>query len=445
MEGQDRENEVLILGADTQVTFRQHARFYLSQSAIYGIGYMVARVLGVLFSVVVARAFGPADFGVVRYAISVAGLATIVVGSLPTMLSRYLATYRNDPKEVDRYFTNGFALISVILLFTLIGTGWYLQGEPFSALLGTLLVASGLAAFNTYMELSRGLDNISRMAGYYVTANFLQLVVIVACVWVLGIRSVGLALAIYGLSFIIPIGIFELRAQSPVHLRPRLITFVTMWQLSRFSVPLVIAYAGYTVWGSLDLLLVEQRLGSQSAGIYAVAKTAVMVFILVPYAVTAVALRYFARGSPREAQRSMLLSLGAATGASTLLVAGFWAFSGPLIRVIFGQPYSAAAQPLIILAVGMALYTVYLVFETWMIAKGYPWLHALAMSITLVSSTTIELALLPHWGLAGVALGVTVGITAGNLIIAGLYGWLMMRETRARSNYGKRTQGSTMA
>ena len=112
-----------MLSADTPVSRRQHARSYLSLSAVSGIGQVLARVLGVLFSVVVARAFGPADFGVVRYAIGVAGITSIVVGPLPTMLSRYLATYRNEAREVDRYFTNGMVLIAVILLFTLLGTG----------------------------------------------------------------------------------------------------------------------------------------------------------------------------------------------------------------------------------------------------------------------------------------------------------------------------------
>ncbi len=112
-----------MLNADTPLSHRQHARLYLSLSAISGGGQVLARVLGVLFSVVVARAFGPADFGIVRYAIGVAGIASIAVGPLPTMLSRYLATYRHESREVDRYFTNGLGLIVFILLLTLIGTG----------------------------------------------------------------------------------------------------------------------------------------------------------------------------------------------------------------------------------------------------------------------------------------------------------------------------------
>src|SRR6185437_7114138 len=141
-EPNEREEPVM-LSADTPVSRRQHARSYLSLSAVSGAGQIVARVLGVLFSVVVARAFGPANFGVVRYAIGVAGITSIVVGPLPTMLSRYLATYRNESKEVDRYFTNGMALIAVILLFTLLGTGWYMRGEPFGIVLGALLVVIG--------------------------------------------------------------------------------------------------------------------------------------------------------------------------------------------------------------------------------------------------------------------------------------------------------------
>lgn len=432
--GQNRASEALMPGTHTPVTFCQHARLYLRQSVISGMGYMVARALGLLFSVVVARAFGPADFGLVRYTIGVAGLATIAVASLPTMLSRYLATYRNDSSEVDRYFTNGIALITVMLLFTLIGTGWYLRGEQLSLTLSTLLITCGLAAFNTYTELSRGLDNIWRMSNYYITANFVQLAAIVVCIWGLGVRSVGLVLAIYGLSTILPIALFELRARSAVHLRPRLITLATVWQLSHFSVPLVIAYASYAVWGNLDLLIVEQRLGSQGAGIYAAAKTSVLVFLFVPYAVTTVALRYFARGSRRDAQRSLLLSSGASIITSAMLLAGFWAFNRPLVQVIFGQRYSSASQLLIILAGGMALYTLYLVFETWMVAKGYPWLHALGMSVTMAISTMVELALLPHWGLQGIAIGFSLGIAAGVLMIGGLYGFLVVRETHATSH-----------
>src|SRR6185437_7804984 len=211
-------------------------------------------------------------------------------------------------------------------------------------------------------------DAIWRMSGYYVVANLVQLAAIVVCVGGLGIHSVGWALAIYGLSALLPILFFEFWTPSPVHLRPRLITHATMWRLSHFSVPLVIAHASYTIWGTLDLLLVEQRLGSQDTGVYGAAKTVVLIFLFVPYAVTTVALRYFARGSKRDAERSLLLSLGASLVTSAVLVAGIWIWSGQLVQIIFGRNYSAAAQPLIILAAGMALYTVYLVFETWMIA-----------------------------------------------------------------------------
>ncbi|HEY7125720.1 MAG TPA: oligosaccharide flippase family protein [Ktedonobacterales bacterium] len=410
-----------MLSADTPISRRQHVRSYLSLSALSGAGQVLARVLGVLFSVVVARAFGPADFGVVRYAIGVAGIASIVVGPLPTMLSRYLAIYRNESREVDRYFTNGAVLIAVILLFTLLGTGWYLQGEPPGIVLGTLLVVIGLAVFNTYTELTRGLDALWRMASYYVVANLLQLIAIVVCVWCLRLRSVGLALAIYGLSSLLPIVFFEFRRRSSVHLRLRLLTLPTMWRLSHFSVPLVIAHASYTIWGTLDLLLVEQHLGAQDTGVYGAAKTIVLVFLFVPFAVTTVALRYFARGSKRDAERSLLLSLGASLVTSAALVAGIWGWSGRLVQVMFGQNYRSAAQSLIILAAGMAAYTVYLVFETWMVARGYPWFHALAMTLTMGIGCVAELALLPSWGLQGVAAGFSLGIAAGTLTIIAFY------------------------
>lgn len=424
-----------MLSADTPASRRQHIRSYLSLSAISGVGQVLARGLGILFSVVVARAFGPADFGVVRYAIGVAGITSIVVGPLPTLLSRYLATYRNESREVDRYFTNGLVLIAVVLLLTLLGTAWYVRSEPPGIVSGTLFIVIGLAAFNTYTELTRGLDAIWRMSGYYILANLIQLIAIVACVLGLGMRSVGLALAIYGLSALLPIVGLECRARSPVHLRPRLITLATMWRLSHFSLPLVIAHASYTIWGTLDLLLVEQRLSSQDAGFYAAAKTIVLIFLFVPYAVTTVALRYFARGSKRDAQRSLLLSLGASLGTSTILVVGIWGYNRQLVQVVFGTNYRSAAQPLIILAAGMAVYTVYLVFETWVVARGYPWVHALAMTLTAVMSSAAELALLPYGGLAGVAVGFSSGIAAGTLTISACYGFLRKRFTQTGS-YG---------
>ncbi|HEY7416200.1 MAG TPA: oligosaccharide flippase family protein [Ktedonobacteraceae bacterium] len=418
-----------MLSADTSGSRRQHARSYLSLSAISGVGQVVARVLGVLFSVVVARAFGPANFGMVRYCIGVAGITSIVVGPLPTMLSRYLATYHNESREVDRYFTNSMVLIALILLFTLFGTGWYIRGEPFGIVFGTLFVVIGQAAFNTYAELTRGLDAIWRMSSYYVVANLVQLVAIVACVWGLGLHSVGWALAIYGVSSLIPILFFEFWRCSSVRLCPRLITLSTMWRLSHFSVPLVLAHASYTIWWTLDLLLVEQHLSSQETGIYAAAKTVVLIFLFVPYAVTTVALRYFARGSKKDAESSLLLSLGASLVTSAVLIVGIWGCNRQLVQIIFGPNYGSAAQPLITLAAGMALYTVYLVFETWMIARGYPWLHALAMTLTMVIGSAAEFVLLPYWGLQGVAIGFSLGIAAGTLAISAFYGLLRKRST----------------
>jgi O-antigen/teichoic acid export membrane protein len=56
-----------------------------------------------------------------------------------------------------------------------------------------------------------------------------------------------------------------------------------------------------------------------------------------------------------------------------------------------------------------------------MVARGYPWFHALAMTLTMGIGCVAELALLPSWGLQGVAAGFSLGIAAGTLTIIAFY------------------------
>ncbi len=394
---------------------------YVRQGAVSSVGNIIARLLGLLFSIVIARTYGPVGFGLVRYAIGVATLGIIIVGPIPNIISRYVAVHRKDFEKVDAYFSNAALLTTLVLAVSLIGATVYLWGNSFDVLAGAILVMCGTTAFNVYTELAKGLGAITRMSLYYVVCNLGQLIAILLVTEGFRIHSIGLALAIYGLSMIIPIVLFEIGKSSSVHFNLGLINKSKLHEVATFSVPIVIAHGCYTAWLTLDLLFIERQLGAEAAGIYSAAKTVVLAFTFIPYALITVALRYFARGSQRDAWRSVMISLTTSAGSSFALLAIVSVSGLALLKAGFGARYETAAPSLLILSAGMTMYGMYLVFEMWLVAKGYPWLHALSMLVTFAVSTSMEIILLPLSGMVGVAFGAACGIGAGAITIACCY------------------------
>ncbi|HLH23184.1 MAG TPA: hypothetical protein VK066_11715 [Chloroflexota bacterium] len=388
---------------------RPDARF-LRRLAITGVGNGLSRALGLLFALVLAGLFLPAEYGYIRWATSVGMLAAIPVAGGPVALARALGAAQGDLARQRGLATVGIVAVVAVTALCALGTTLVLTaiGRPVG---GVLAVLVGMTLFTVAYNVYRGLGSAWRIAALYAGSNALQLLLVVLLCGGLGWKIPDLALIVYSFAWTLVVLALELRA-------PQALTWDAaaargaLAELWRVWAPLVLANAAYAAWAWGDVVLVEHFLGEAAAGYYGLARTIVTVFLLVPEAVTMLLLPLVAaEGRGAGKLTGSLLGLTAAVSAG--LLAGVLLVAPPLLSLLANGRYAPAAAALPGLAVGMALYALYMVLEGHLVGMGRAAVHAAGISVMLVVTLGGGALLLPSQGLAGGGLAFALGAAAG--------------------------------
>lgn len=389
---------------------------FVKESVLVGFGSTLARVLGLVFAVVLARFLTPSDFGYVRYALTIVGIITIASAAAPASISRFMAAHRHDPDLRDRYYASGQAGIALLLGLSL------LVGLPVLAALraldiGTLICIIGLTSFANYFALVRGLGNVWKMSLSYILTNVLMLLAAFLVLGLLGIKSAEAALVIYGLANQAPGLILELLKPEKIFFRAGLVSKKLMLELGRFAWPLILTSGAYTIWFGADLLLVES-FTPQSTAAYAAAKTLSGAFIFIPTAITMVLMPRAASQDLSESKRycrgALLVTLALSLVGALIVAAG-----GPgLIGLTFGPGYSQAYLPLLVLSIGMTFYALSIVLEGFIVGHGRPGLSFQSMLAAMLTTVANGFWLVQVFGSLGASLAFTAGAVMGLAVMA---------------------------
>lgn len=410
---------------------------FVKDSVIVGLGSTISRVLGLLFSTILAHFLIPDDFGYVRYAITLAGILTIAASNSPVSLARFLAANLNDENARDRYFTNGVVGFALVLLTSLLISVPVL-GLMHALDIGTISCIIGLAGFYCYLAIVRGLNSAWKMGLTYVLNNVVLVVVLVVVFEFFKIRSTAAALVIYGLSNLAPLALEMFRPMT-LRFHFNLISHKTLLELTRFAIPIVISSGAFAIWFGVDLLLV-QNFSPHESGSYAAAKTLAQVYIFVPTAITMVLMPRVAALDLEKSKRyvvsgaliALLISL---FGFAIIYIAGL-----RIIAIAFGYRYIDAYVPLVVLSIGMCILSVYMVIEGFVIGHGRPKLTAQALLVAMTSTLVSSFWLVSRLGAIGASLAFTIGAASGLIVM--LYNtWLFLHEKKHIN--AKKQSGST--
>ena len=398
---------------------------FVKDSIVVGAGSMIARVLALLFWMVLARFLSPNDVGFVTYSITLAAIIAIAATASPVSIAHFLAAKRNDEERRDRYFSNGLLGIIILLIISLlvsIPILWLLHGlDP-----GTILCIVGLAGFYFYFALIRGMDSAWKMGLAYFISNGVQMVSIVVVLGLIGLHSATAALMIYGLTFLTPFAL-ELVRPLALRFRPSLISRTVLLEMARFATPVVISGGFYTLWMGSDILLVE-NFDPRAIGGYAAAKTLSGAFIYLPAAIATVLMpRVAALGSNNSKRYNagavLLALLPTLVGLGLVIIWGH-----QLIALTFGQRYGDAYLPLIVLSNGMSFFSAYIVLEGFIMGRGRPTFAASAMAIALACTALAGFWLTPRLG----SLGASLAFSIGAILATGVMSFSTWRMTRKK-------------
>ena len=399
---------------------------FVKDSVVVGAGSTIARVLGLLFSTLLAHFLLPNTFGFFRYSTTLAGIITIASAASPIGVARFIAAHPNDPYARDRYFSNGLLGITLLLgasLLISLPILWLLHAFN----VGTLICIIGLTGFFSYFAVVRGLNNAWKMGFSYILTNVILIIALFALIGFFKLRTATIALTIFGLANLSPFAL-ELFKSVEVRFRANLISKAALLELARFTLPIVTASGAYTIWSGIDLLLVGY-FNPQVLGSYAAAKTLLQAFIFVP---TAMAMVLMPRVAAMGLDKGKRYSVGAALVAFLISLSGFiivYAWGHKLIALTFGQGYQDAYLPLVVQGIGMSIYSIYIVLEGFLIGSGQPKLATQALVVALVSTGAIGLWLTPRLGPLGASVSFTTGAILCSIIVL-FNTWRFLRKEK---------------
>jgi O-antigen/teichoic acid export membrane protein len=355
-----------------------------------------SRLLSFAFYLVAARQLSTAGFGELRYTITLSTLAFVAGQVVVTGLTRELGAARGHEARTGAVLGSSLAAAGAVVGVSGLVAWAAVAGGllPGSNALGLVVTLAGLAVFQLYYAIGRGLGQSLRPALTYLGGSLVQLVVFVV-IALTASPGPTLALLVFGLSSFVPV--LWLEATRPVvrgrALRVERALLGALW---RVGAPLLAAQVGYLIWMSADQIWVASTLDRHDIGLYSAAKTTAQLFIVVPAGVGGVLLprvaELVATGREDAARRLTWGSAAAVLAVSGVVGLVVAAVRGDLLATIFGESYRAAAPALLGLVFGMVVYAGFATLTTAAVGWGRPRVYAVGMIVAAAAELAYLLA-----------------------------------------------------
>ena len=410
----------------------------VGSSGLLFTGNLIARAIGLLFVVAAARFLGPANYGLMAFALVIASFGTVLISNAPAGMSGFLARNAGDRGQQDKYFSNWVLAVAVVLAVSLIaivpiGLIAGLRGWMIPALMTNLL---GIAIFETYRNTQRGLANFGAMTAFYILANVVQFCAVMI-LGLAGFHSATIFVAVYGLTNVAALVVLQLLSPLPLTFAFRAVRLALARRIALISAPLLVQSALFAIWFGADLIMVRFFLPATNTGDYAASKTLVNLIALPAGAIGSALVPRIATltGPPfrRQLVKALLLAAALAVPALVVLVA----LGKPIVALVFGARYPHAVEALPWLAAGMCAYAFYVVLESVWVGLGRPLIDAVATACGMVMTIAIGLVLISGTGLPGAGAAFALGALTQLAVIGAFTLIVYMRSTHAGRPIGR--------
>ncbi|HVN26432.1 MAG TPA: flippase [Candidatus Paceibacterota bacterium] len=396
--------------------------FWLSVSNFGG------KAIRAVIIIYAARVLGAAEYGVFTYAITLAGFISLVMDPGINFVFMRDAARASD-EDQRSIFGTAFGIKLVLLA---IGASIILFAGPlFSTLPGAkilLPIAAIIAVFDTlrdfFLSLMRAREQMEWDAGITLVTN-------------LAIVTVGFALLFlspsaksliwgYALGSVIGTTIVMIALRS--YIRTAFAKF-----RRRLAKPMVAAAWPFAITGALGLLLTNADIliiswfrSAEVVGIYAAGIRIIQALYLIPGILQTSTLPLLARlaNSDNEKFRGTLERIVSTLFLAAIpLAAGGIVVGTQLIGTIFGAAFIPGAPSFKILMLTMMIDFPGSVIGTAVFAYGHQKSLIITSATAGILNVALDLALIPHFGMAGSALATLIAQGASNA-----YLWVIMNR-----------------
>ena len=314
---------------------------------------VITSVCAFLWTILIARYLGVADYGIVSFAISFTGLLGIIMDlGMSTYVTREIA---KNKECVGKYVNNIllFKLILAFVLFIISGLLLYLMNYPFITILVTLiftveLIFISMTAF--FNGVFQAFENVKYQAIGTILNSFLLLLgILLTMKWDLGVIAIAISYAFgYGI-FCLYMFYKIVKTFSFPKLELDL-GFIRKVILN--SIPFGLTNFFYTIYFSIDIVMLSYLVGDYSTGLYKSAYNIIYVFttfFVVYQSVIFPIMSKFFKQSQDLLKITYELSVKYLLLIILPLSVGIFFYARPLVDLIYTNQYSLASVPVQIL------------------------------------------------------------------------------------------------
>ncbi|MDO8412570.1 MAG: flippase [Gallionellaceae bacterium] len=397
------------------------------RNLMFGVaGEAIAGVLNFLTLILVARALGAAEFGVLSYIMAFVGVFQLFADlGLTNTLVREIARERERVAEIMGAL-RPLAWASSLFVFALIAAlGWSLSAttEIYQATL--LLGLAVLATFHSfsYASVCRAFEEMGYNAAGNISHKILQILLVMLALFmhtgVVGVAAAMLAANLYQWLFFHIV----VRKRYVPNLRWRV--DVAYWRyLLLEAIPIGMAMVFRRANQQVGTLVLTALATSTSVGLFNAAYKIVQMIDMIPFTLSLPFFPPIARLAKESPQRLFVL-LERVWRVFMIIAAPIvvWLFimAPRLVELMFGAEYAAASATLRILTFAVLFLFVTALYAYLFLALQRQRFYTISSGLCLLANVLLGVLLIPHYGHTGAA----VAALAGEIIFCGSGAWLL--------------------
>jgi O-antigen/teichoic acid export membrane protein len=383
-------------------------------------GELINKLLRFVALVLLARALSPSDFGVVNVGIAISGIALVASSmGLPDLGAREVAV---APERVG-WLAGHVAVARTLVLGVVSVIGIALATFIWPGHTTLLLVAALMAIFMAVSSewLARGLEQMSLAARAKVAGGCAVLAGSIAVAALAGTATAALGVFAIG----------ELVATVFLWANLRRSTQVEfglggMRAMLRRAAPLALSsIAIYSYYANLDTIILAASQSNREAGLYSAAYRVFLVLNLVgvfaAYAMLPTLARLSDANGEADADRLVGSAIAGLASYGLVTLGIVELVGGDALAALFGPSFRAASGAFVLLAAGVAWYSVGYPAGYSLIARGENARFLRGAATASILCIGLDFALIPLIGMAGAGLATMLAFAAGAIV------WLSSR------------------
>lgn len=374
---------------------------------------IITSALAFVVSIIVSRVLGPEGKGVAAYFL----LFFTTIGQYGHFGITYATPYFSKKTEYDgeEVFNNNFSYTITMCIFTssiiLLGRYFKLiftEYNYFMIFLGifTLIFTMIMEFLSTFYIANERIIEVNRIN---LASNLLKLFTIFI-LWITSTLNIYTYLLV--LAFPLIFNTISLRKNLKVNFNFALNKILLIKEF-KFGLTIYLATLFIFMNYKIDQFFIKFMLGEGQLGVYSVAVSLAELLFLIPGSVAGAILgRLYnmSNDSPEERRRLTSGTIKVTFYVTfILMVAGIICTS--LIPLIYGEAYSGAILPTIILFLGILFASIGKISASYFQSSGEPKIHLYITFLVFLVNIILNSALIPLVGIAGAAIASSVSYT----------------------------------